>query len=80
MAKLSSGGDEDGEEPSSYCLSHDGSSGSLRPNGDGSISIALTDSHLLDCETLAIPVFQVGYFLAFFHQKLYLCQNFRWDF
>ncbi|XP_024928861.3 uncharacterized protein LOC107416263 isoform X1 [Ziziphus jujuba] len=59
MAKFSSGGGEDGEEPSSYCLSQDSSSGSLRPNGGGSISIALTDPHLLDCETLAIPVFQV---------------------
>lgn len=72
MAKFSSGGGEDGEEPSSYCLSQDSSSGSLRPNGGGSISIALTDPHLLDCETLAIPVFQVRYFLAFPAESLSL--------
>ncbi|KAF3445257.1 hypothetical protein FNV43_RR14951 [Rhamnella rubrinervis] len=59
MAQFSSGGDEDGEGPSSYCVIHGGSSGSLTSNGDGSVSITLTDPQLVDCETLAIPVFQV---------------------
>lgn len=64
MAQFSSGGDEDGEGPSSYCVLNGGSSGSLASNGDGSISITLTDPQLLDCETLAIPVFQVRSFPA----------------